>query len=66
MPANDDSPRADGTGIVKVMILALLFLLIGGKFGIGVSLTSFSCCLILAAVTYFLWRGLGRYLSSRR
>jgi hypothetical protein len=66
MPANDDRPQVDGTGIVKVTILALFFLLVGGKFGVSVSLSNFFCCLIVAAVVYFLWRGLSQYLSSRR
>ena len=65
MSANDDRPQVNGTGIVKVTILALLFLLVGGKFGVAISLTNFFCCLILAAVAYFLWRGLSQYLSSR-
>ena len=65
MPANDDRPQVSGTRIVKVMILALLFLLIGGKFGVRVSLINFSCCLILASLIYFLWRGLSRHLSGR-
>lgn len=66
MPANDDRPQVNGTRTVKVMILALLFLLVGGKFGVRVSLSNFFCCLIVAAIAYFLWRGLSQYLSSRR
>jgi len=66
MPANDDRPQVNGAGIVKVVILALLFLLIGRKFGVPVSLINFSCSLVAAAVAWFLWRGLTRLLSSRR
>jgi hypothetical protein len=65
MPANDDHPRLTGAGPVKVVIMALLLLLIGGKFGVAVSLIHFACAIILAAILYFLWRGLLRHLSSR-
>jgi hypothetical protein len=65
MPANDDHPQLTGAGGVKVVIMALLLLLIGGKFGVAVSLINFACAIVLAAILYFLWRGLLRYLSSR-
>jgi hypothetical protein len=66
MPANDDRPKANGAAIVKVVVLALLFVLIGGKFGMPVSLVNFLVCLLPASLAWFLWRGLRRYLSSRR
>ena len=66
MPANDDRPQASGARIVKVMILALLFLLIGGKFGVTVSVLHFGCAIVLAAILYFLWRGLLQHLSNRK
>jgi hypothetical protein len=66
MPANDDHPRLTGAGTVKVVIVALLLLLIGGKFGVSVSLIHFACAIVLAAILYFLWRGLLLHLSNRK
>jgi glucose-6-phosphate-specific signal transduction histidine kinase len=65
MPANDSDPQVDGAGIVRVMILALILLLVGRKFGLAVSLIHFTGAVILAALLYFLWRGLRQFLSHR-
>jgi hypothetical protein len=65
MSANNDDPRIAGAGIVKVVILALILLLVGDKFGLAVSLIHFAGALILAALLYFLWRGLRKFLSSQ-
>lgn len=62
MPPGDDHPQRTGAGIVKIMIVALLLLLIGGKFGLGVSLAHFACAAALATILYFLWRGLKPHL----
>lgn len=66
MPANDDHPQLTGAGTVKVVILALVLLLIGGKFGVAVSLINFAWAIVLAAIFYFLWRGLVLHLSNRK
>jgi hypothetical protein len=47
------------------MILALILLLVGRKFGLAVSLIHFTGAVILAALLYFLWRGLRQFLSHR-
>ena len=65
MPANNSDPHVGGAGIVKVAILALILLLVGRKFGLTVSLVHFTGALILAALLYFLWRGLRQFLSRR-
>jgi len=65
VPANGERPQVNGAGIVKVMILALLFLLVGRKFGLAVSLIHFAGAIVLAALLYFLWRGLRQFLSPR-
>jgi hypothetical protein len=66
MPANDDHPQLTGAGPVKVVIVALLLLLIGGKFGVTVSVLHFAGAIVLAAILYFLWRGLLQHLSNRK
>ena len=65
MPANNNDPRVGGAGIVKVVILALLLLLLGGKFGVAVSLVDFTGAIVLAALLYLLWRGVRQFLSGR-
>ena len=65
MLADNDNSRVGGAGMVKVVILALVLLLVGRKFGLAVSLIHFTGALILAALLYFLWRGLRQFLSRR-
>ena len=66
MLADNDNPRLTGAGAVKVVIMALMLLLIGGKLGVAVSLIHFACAIVLAAILYFLWRGLLLHLSNRK
>lgn len=66
MPANDDHPPVAGATTVKVTILALFLLLVGGKFGLAVTLVHFAYAIILAAVMYLFWRGFRQHRSRYR
>jgi hypothetical protein len=66
MPGDNDHPQITGAGIVKVMIMALIFLLAEEKIGLKMSLVHLAYAVALAVILYVLWSGLKQRSSRRR
>jgi NhaP-type Na+/H+ or K+/H+ antiporter len=56
MPTGNKDPYVAGQEIVKIIVIALLFLLIGDRFGVPISWLGLICAIISAVIFYLVFR----------
>ena len=66
MSSDNSDPYVAGQGIVKIIVIALLLLLVGDRFGIPISWLSFACAMISAIALYWIFGLIRRFAVRAR